>query len=56
MVDLKKPDEIVEKMRILIDDVRMRKEMGKRGYERARQKYRWEIMKKRMIRAYETLS
>jgi glycosyltransferase involved in cell wall biosynthesis len=56
IVDIKKPNDIVEKMRILMADARQRRKMGERGYHLARKEYRWEIMEKRILQIYGTLS
>jgi glycosyltransferase involved in cell wall biosynthesis len=55
IVDIKKPDDIVEKMRILMADARQRRIMGERGYNHARKEYRWEIMEKRILQIYRAL-
>jgi glycosyltransferase involved in cell wall biosynthesis len=55
IVDIKKPDDIVEKMRILMADARQRRKMGERGYNHARKEYRWEIMEKRILQIYRAL-
>jgi glycosyltransferase involved in cell wall biosynthesis len=56
IVDIKNPNEIVEKMRILISDDEKRREMGGNGLEYARKKYRWEIMEERLIQTYGKFS
>ena len=47
------PDEIAEKIKILIEDEKLREELGKRGRVYAEEHFRWEGNVEKLIKVYE---
>jgi len=55
IVDVNNQEEILEKIIKLIENPRLRQEMGQRGYRYAKQNFSWEIMEHRLLKGYKTL-
>jgi glycosyltransferase involved in cell wall biosynthesis len=56
IVNSEDKQQLLEKMRILIENPSLREEMGNNGYHYAKKYFCWEIMEQRLLAAYENKS